>query len=70
MWKIELDRKQCLGAGVCVGTAPELFALEGGRSYPLRTEIEPNEDAAEAAESCPAMAITIWSGAEVVAPEP
>ncbi|MFJ3712986.1 ferredoxin [Streptomyces sp. NBC_01387] len=69
-WRIEVDRHVCIGSGICAGTAPGLFRLEGERSQALREEISPQEVALDAADSCPALAITVTEGPEVVGPRP
>jgi ferredoxin len=70
-WRITVDRGTCIGSAVCVGTAPARFALNGGTSEPIDAEIDPDEAAIDAAESCPMEAIRvveIGSG-KVLAPE-
>ncbi|WP_190020912.1 ferredoxin [Streptomyces hiroshimensis] len=67
-WRVQVDQGLCVGSGMCVGSAPEAFALDAGRrSRPVAEEIA--EEVAEetdasgpvlaAAESCPVEAITI-----------
>lgn len=70
-WQVSVDSGRCIGAGTCAGTAPRHFTLVDGRSRPTAERVEPDEDAAAAAELCPVTAITIRdpSGA-VIAPEP
>ncbi|MEU7043283.1 ferredoxin [Streptomyces varsoviensis] len=67
-WRVDVDRSVCIGSGICAGSAPELFRLEGERARPVQEEIEPQEAALDVADSCPAMAITITEGTEVVGP--
>ncbi|WP_206320348.1 ferredoxin [Streptomyces zingiberis] len=69
-WHIEVDQGRCLGSGVCVGTAPELFVLEEDRARPRNAEVQPDEEVLDVADSCPLMAIEVREGAEVIAPRP
>jgi ferredoxin len=70
-WRITVDAGQCIGSGVCAGTLPSYFTLDGDRSVPVREVIEPNEDVLGAAESCPMEAIRVVRVGtdEVLAPE-
>lgn len=58
-WKIEVDEGRCMASGLCVATAPDRFVLRGPAAVPTEGEIEPDDDVLDAAESCPAMAITV-----------
>lgn len=70
-WRVEVDRGVCIGSGICAGTAPDVFRLEGERSRPVQEEIEPQEAALDAADSCPALAITLRTESdEIVGPRP
>lgn len=70
-WRVEVDRDVCIGSGVCAGTAPEVFRLENERSRPVTETIEPQEAALDAADSCPALAITLLDeSGEEVGPRP
>jgi ferredoxin len=69
-WKVTVDRDACLGSGICAGTAPEHFRLEDERSRPINEFVDPDEDVRDAAEMCPAEAITVYDAdGTVVAPE-
>jgi ferredoxin len=59
-WRIDVDRARCIGSGMCVGTAPGRFELDGdSRSHPV-TETGPADQAVlDAAASCPVEAITV-----------
>ncbi|WP_341720675.1 ferredoxin [Micromonospora sp. FIMYZ51] len=58
-WRVNVAQT-CAGAGCCVGSAPEHFALgSDGRSHPLRSEVAPDDTLLDAAESCPVEAISI-----------
>jgi ferredoxin len=63
-WHVTVDRDACLGSGVCAATAPRHFRLEGGKSRALRDDIEPDGIVLEAADTCPAEAITVVDGAD------
>jgi ferredoxin len=59
-WKVDVDQSVCIGSGLCVGTAPQHFALDTThRSRPHRTVIEPDQNVLDAALFCPVQAITI-----------
>lgn len=70
MWKLEIDKHACMGTGMCEGTAPDYFKVLEGKSHALRTEIEPDTRASDAAEICPVEAIRVKLAAtgEVLAP--
>lgn len=70
-WSVEVDRRACIGSGMCVATAPERFRLDGGRAQPLGDgALEPGEDLLDAAQACPAEAILVRDAAGgVLAPE-
>jgi ferredoxin len=69
-WRIEVDDNLCIASGMCAGLAPEYFELEGDHAEPVTSEAEPDEILLDAADSCPAMAIKISEGSEVVGPRP
>ncbi len=69
-WRVTVDRGACIGSGICAALAPGQFALDGERSRPLRGATEPDETVLDAADSCPAAAITVAEGTEVVGPRP
>ncbi len=58
-WLIEVDRRSCMGAGLCNGSLPDRFRLVGGKAEPIESRIEPDEDVLDAADYCPYRAITI-----------
>lgn len=49
----------CVASGLCVGIAPDHFALKGDSAVANSADIEPHDDVLEAAESCPVMAISV-----------
>ncbi|KDQ65582.1 ferredoxin [Streptomyces halstedii] len=70
-WTTEVDRGLCMGSGMCAGLAPELYRLDDeGRAAPLRDRITPDERALDAADSCPAAAILVREGGQLIGPRP
>ncbi|MGY1433886.1 ferredoxin [Streptomyces reniochalinae] len=70
-WRVEIDRDVCIGSGMCAGMAPSVFELENERSRAAAEQIDPQEAALDAADSCPALAITLLDeDGEVVGPRP
>ncbi len=67
-WKVRVDPQLCQGSGMCAGTVPEVFALDGERARVRAEGIEPDERVLDAADICPAMAITVHDGASVIGP--
>ncbi|GAA1898299.1 ferredoxin [Streptantibioticus ferralitis] len=67
-WHIEIDGHQCMASGMCAGIAPELFALDDDHARPLHPDGPADERALDAADACPAMAITVTEGEEVIGP--
>ncbi|MFF9350868.1 ferredoxin [Streptomyces sp. NPDC014734] len=58
---------------MCAGTVPEVFTLDGrqaGREHAraVADGIEPDERVLDAADICPALAITVHEGDTVVGP--
>ncbi|GHE08477.1 ferredoxin [Streptomyces alanosinicus] len=59
-WQLHIDSGRCIGSGMCAGTAPDLFVLDGDHSHPVSEQIaEGDERALEAAGICPMVAITV-----------
>ncbi|MDI1461115.1 ferredoxin [Catellatospora sp. KI3] len=59
-WRISVDHDACAGSGTCTSIAPKRFRLNAqSLSVPIQELIEPDDDVLEAAEICPAAAITI-----------
>jgi ferredoxin len=70
-WTVTVDRDACLGSGMCAGTAPRHFRLDDGRSRPIEETIEPDDAVLDAADTCPAEAITVHDSAgHQLAPSP
>lgn len=61
--KITVDRKKCIGCGVCVDVAEKVLEMKEGLSFPIETadlKSEENQESAKmAAEICPVQAIKI-----------
>ncbi|MEM3412270.1 MAG: ferredoxin [archaeon] len=59
MARVMVDQEACLGCGACVSICPDVFEIgDDGKSHVKKiTKIPPC--AKEAAESCPAKAISI-----------
>ncbi|WP_405712230.1 MULTISPECIES: ferredoxin [unclassified Streptomyces] len=59
-WTVEVDRRICIGSGMCLNHAPGRFALDSARqSRPAAPETDADEKVLVAAEGCPVEAITI-----------
>jgi ferredoxin len=59
-WLVSVDHNMCAGSGTCTGIAPKRFRMgAGSQSEPIDELIEPDDDVLDAAESCPAAAITV-----------
>jgi ferredoxin len=71
-WRISVNRDVCQGTGMCTSMAPNHFQLSGGHSSPIESEIDPEDDVVDAAESCPVEAILVVAADDgrVIAPEP
>ncbi|MFB7783022.1 ferredoxin [Streptomyces vinaceus] len=69
-WTVRIDAGLCLGSGICAGTAPEVFALEDDRARPRTERVAAQQRILEAADMCPAQAITVHDGPRVIAPRP
>nr|WTA00093.1 ferredoxin [Streptomyces sp. NBC_00857] len=68
-WRIEVDGGRCMASGMCAGMAPEYFALgDDDRARPLADSVGPDATVLDAADSCPAMAITVLDGEREIGP--
>lgn len=71
-WLLDVDHRVCVSSGMCVGLAPTAFELTSARqSTPKEAEVDPDDAVLDAAENCPAEAITITdavTGAAVFPP--
>jgi len=59
MWRITVNRRTCVGAGMCIGHSPDRFRLSGGRSQPTSDAIPPEQGVLDAAEFCPTESIRV-----------
>lgn len=48
-----------MASGLCVANAPEYFVLDDMTARATAEEVEPDEAVLDAAESCPALAISV-----------
>ncbi|WP_280268144.1 ferredoxin [Nocardia wallacei] len=62
--ELVVDRERCIGAGMCVMTAPGIFDQddEDGRVILLGTAPDRESEVREAVQVCPSGAITFDSG--------
>ncbi|MFF1647223.1 ferredoxin [Streptomyces sp. NPDC058240] len=67
-WNVRVDPELCQGSGMCAGTVPEVFALDGEHAHARADGIEPDERVLDAADICPALAITVHDGTTVIGP--
>jgi ferredoxin len=68
-WQVSVDRVACLGSGMCPALAPELFEVDDFARV-VRPAIEPDEVALDAADQCPAQAITVLEDGKEIGPRP
>jgi ferredoxin len=69
-WKIKVDGDACIASGMCAGMAPQWFTLEGRHATTVAGDVDPDEILLDAADSCPAMAITVTDGGVEIGPRP
>ncbi|MBD0711638.1 MULTISPECIES: ferredoxin [unclassified Streptomyces] len=69
-WNARVDSGLCMGSGMCAAIAPEVFAVDGEHARPLTEAVAPDDRVLEAADVCPAQAITVHDGTSVLAPRP
>lgn len=59
MWRVDVV-EDCIGSGVCAGTAPHRFTLgEDNRARPPAEPVPPEDVILDAAASCPMEAIRV-----------
>jgi ferredoxin len=59
-----------MGTGLCAGSRPDRFVLDGARARPVTERIEPDEGVLDVAETCPTEAITVRAAdGTLLAPE-
>jgi ferredoxin len=69
-WKIDVDAGSCIASGMCAALAPATFTLNGPHAVATAGEVEPDEVLLDAADSCPAAAITITEAGAEIGPRP
>lgn len=69
-WQLNVDQQTCMGTGMCAGMAPDLFELDDRTAKPIKPDIEPAEQALDAADQCPTQAITVLEGGKEIGPRP
>lgn len=69
-WELKIDEKVCMTTGMCAALAPDLFELGDTHAFPLKPEIEPDELALDAADQCPALAISVVENGTEIGPRP
>lgn len=58
--RITIDYDRCVGSGICILTAPGVFAYNAERQSTVTDPAaEPEERVLEAAQGCPQLAITV-----------
>ncbi|WP_235619333.1 ferredoxin [Embleya scabrispora] len=68
LWRVVVDRDRCMGSGVCVALAASLFVLDDERSRPRAEHVAPDETVLDAADCCPARAVTVTENGRVIGP--
>lgn len=60
-WTVEVDANTCIGAGPCVGVAPNTFVLDDAAKAAILETCDQDdaETIMNAARSCPVSAITV-----------
>lgn len=58
-WRVGVDATRCFGSGSCTGVAAGYFTMDGHVSRPTHELIDPDESVLDAAELCPAVAISV-----------
>jgi ferredoxin len=67
-WHLAVHGETCIASGMCAALATEYFELGADHSRPLADDVEPKEVLLDAADSCPALAITVTEGNKVIGP--
>lgn len=59
--KTVVDLETCIGCGLCVQIAPDVYKMEGDKAVAITAEVPKGkeEDAKSATEQCPVTAITV-----------
>ena len=70
-WQVSVSGERCIGSGLCAGTRPDAFVLEGVTAEPVNAQVEPDEELLDVADSCPALAIEVLDEAgQEIGPRP
>ena len=57
--KISVNQDKCIGCGACAATCPKSFAMKGGKSVALKSEVEELTCESAAQSGCPVGAISV-----------
>ena len=59
--KVKIDREECIGCGFCANACPKIFQLDEEEKAAVVKQPDKSEEkcASEAAEGCPAAAISV-----------
>ncbi|HEX2316823.1 MAG TPA: ferredoxin [Thermomonospora sp.] len=70
-WLVEVNRRTCIGSGVCASAVPGHFTVVNGKSQPVEERVEPDEEVLDIADMCPMGAIRVVDEAsgKVLVPE-
>jgi len=69
-WKVGVDPGACIGSGMCAALVPEWFTLNGPHATVTAEDAAPDEILLDAADSCPAGAITVTENGVEIGPRP
>jgi ferredoxin len=58
-WAVHVAREACIRSAMCISLAPDIFHLAEDRAAVRRDRVAPDERVWEAAEFCPAAAISL-----------
>ena len=58
-WTVRVAREACMRSGMCVSLAPDVFRLAEDRAAVRQDQVAPDERIWQAAEFCPAAAISL-----------
>lgn len=58
-WRVSVDAGRCFGSGSCTGVAAGYFTLDGLVSRPTDELVDQDDRVLDAAELCPAVAISV-----------
>jgi ferredoxin len=59
MPKIKVDKKSCIGCGVCANICPKSFEIKNGKSHLKKSVVDKITCEKKAEKSCPVRAISI-----------